>query len=166
MENTICPLDNRYYDKISIVSKYFSYKNWIAYRLLIELKYYNFLYDLLPELHNNINIEKMDKFVNIEGNTANIQSIINIEKEIHHDIKAIELFLRNQYITLDIGDIKYREFIHFGLTSQDINSVAFSLQLKECITECILPTKRVKFLICLSIKPNSFNSYILLVIIS
>ena len=139
MENTLCPLDNRYYNKISILSKYFSYKNWIAYRLLIELKYYKFLYDLLPELYNNINIERINKFINIEGNTDNIESIINIEKEVHHDIKAIELFLRNQYVILDIGDIKYREYIHFGLTSQDINSVAFSLQLKDCITECILP---------------------------
>jgi adenylosuccinate lyase len=135
--DTICPLDNRYYNKISELSNYFSLKSWISYRVYVELKYFAFLYNILPELRN-INKSKLIEFINI-NESVNIEAIIEIEKTIHHDIKAIEIYLRNQYDLLNIGPEKYKEFIHFGLTSQDINSVAFSLQLKESINECILP---------------------------
>jgi adenylosuccinate lyase len=141
MEDTICPLDNRYFDKVKSISSVFSNKSWINYRVQVELLYFKFLYNILPELSNNISVNKLFEFVNIDMNTDvyHCFHIINIEKETCHDIKAIEIFLRKQFNRLNIGDPKYKEFIHFGLTSQDINSVAFSLQLKDCMATCIIP---------------------------
>ena len=140
----ISPLDSRYYNKISDLSKYFSYNSWVKYRVYVELEYYSFLYILLPELHINIDKQKMTEFFNI-GHILDINKIIENEKRIHHDIKAIEVYLRDQYDILNIGPAKYKEFIHFGLTSQDVNSVAFSLQLKDCVNECIVP--KIKLII-------------------
>jgi len=141
MENTICPLDNRYFDNVKSICDSFSNKNWIKYRVLVELLYFKFLYNILPELSDNISVAKMLEFVTLDLDADGYYffHIINIEKETHHDIKAIEIFLRKQFDRLNIGDPKYKEFIHFGLTSQDINSVAFSLQLKNCITLSIIP---------------------------
>ena len=90
------------------------------------------------DISNNISNDKMIEFLFI-SNTMNLDEILSIEKETLHDIKAIELYLRKQYDELNIGPEKYKELIHFGLTSQDINSVAFSLQLKDCIIQCIIP---------------------------
>jgi adenylosuccinate lyase len=140
---SISPLDNRYYNKISDLSNYFSYNSWIKYRVYVELEYFSFLYKILPEL-NNIENAKMMEFSDIKNN-INIATILELEKRIHHDIKAIEVYLREQYEQLNIGPTKYKEFIHFGLTSQDINSIAFSLQLKDCINECIIP--KIKLII-------------------
>ena len=141
MGNTICPLDNRYFDNVKSICDSFSNKNWIKYRVLVELLYFKFLYNILPELSDNISVAKMLEFVTLDLDADGYYffHIINIEKETHHDIKAIEIFLRKQFDRLNIGDPKYKEFIHFGLTSQDINSVAFSLQLKNCITLSIIP---------------------------
>ena len=150
MENTICPLDNRYFEKVKSICDFFSNKNWIKYRIQVELLYFKFLYNILPELSNNISVDKMLEFVNLNLNADKYYffHIINIEKETHHDIKAIEIFLRKQFDKLNIGNPKYKEFIHFGLTSQDINSVAFSLQLKNCINTSIIPQlKDIKFLL-------------------
>ena len=68
-----------------------------------------------------------------------LKKLKQIEKTTLHDIKAIEVYMRKQYDILEVGPSKYKEFIHFGLTSQDINSVAFSLQLKDCMFGCICP---------------------------
>jgi len=155
MEQTICPLDNRYIEKIKPLLEYFSYEYWIKYRLFVELKYFELLYNTLPELKNNISREGISKFM-ILYNT-NISDIIDIEKTTLHDIKAIEVFLRKQYDNLNIGPKQCKEFIHFGLTSQDINSVAFSLQLNHSITECILP-KFNEIVELLSDKSKSWKS--------
>jgi adenylosuccinate lyase len=138
MEQTICPLDNRYIEKIKPLQDYFSYQSWIKYRLFVELKYFELLYNILPELSSNITEEKIDDFLSIYD-SVNVSDIIDIEKTTLHDIKAIEVFLRKQYDDMRIGPKQYKEFIHFGLTSQDINSVGFSLQLKDCITGCMIP---------------------------
>jgi adenylosuccinate lyase len=131
--DTISPLDNRYSTLVMPVTKYFSYKAWITYRVKIELIYFKFLCDML-----NFSILE-EKLLEFMKHDINIQRILDIEKTIHHDIKSIEVYLKEAYIELKIGPKKYVEYIHFGLTSQDINSVAFSLQLKDSITEVIIP---------------------------
>ena len=138
MENSICPLDNRYADKISELLVYFSYKNWIEYRLFVELRYFDLLYRVFPDMQKNISAQNLEKFLSI-SDSPDIERILQIEKTTLHDIKAIEVYMREQYDHLDIGSNKYKEFIHFGLTSQDINSVAFSLQIKDCMFGCICP---------------------------
>lgn len=138
MGDSICPLDNRYADKISELLIYFSYKDWIEYRLFVEIRYFKLLYDVLPDMKKNISSNKLELFLSIVDN-ANIEEIQNIEKTTFHDIKAIEVYMRKQYDVLEIGPSKYKELIHFGLTSQDINSVAFSLQLKDCMFGCMCP---------------------------
>jgi len=136
----LSPLDNRYAKQTRPITNYFSYEKWIQYRVHTELLYFTHLVEI-PSLNINIDIDaaKLREFTTLDADT---DEIIAIEKETHHDIKAIELYLRQEYIRLEIGDAKYMEFIHFGLTSQDINSVAFSLQLRDCIEECILPKYR------------------------
>ena len=156
MEQTICPLDSRYLEKIKPLLEYYSHKYWMKYRLFVELKYFELLYNTLPELKNNIDKEVINKFFTLYSD-ANISDIIDIEKTTLHDIKAIEVFLRKQYDKLNIGPKQYKEFIHFGLTSQDINSVAFSLQLNHSITECILP-KFNEIVELLSNKSKSWKS--------
>ena len=135
--NTICPLDNRYYVQIQDLIPYFSYNSWIKYRVKVEILYFRFLCEL-PNLKIEISKENLDKFID-KIEKIDTGRIVEIEKDSLHDIKSIELYLREEYDKLGIGPLEYKEFIHFGLTSQDINSVAFSLQLKESITQCLLP---------------------------
>ena len=128
--NSISPIDNRYFDKISEIQSFFSYKAWIRHRIFVELQYFKLLYETIPELHNSdINKESLNRFINMPISNQDILDIIEIEKTTRHDIKSIEIWLRNKYDILEIGDKKWSEFIHFGLTSQDVNSVAFSSQL-------------------------------------
>jgi len=138
MDNTLCPLDNRYADKVTELLVYFSYKDWVEYRLFVEVRYFNLLYNILPNIQKNISKHKLEQFLSIVEN-VNIEEIQQIEKTTLHDIKAIELYMRKQYDKLEVGPSKFKEFIHFGLTSQDINSVAFSLQIKDCMFGCIGP---------------------------
>lgn len=130
---TLSPLDNRYYKDVMPLIPYFSYQAWIKYRVLVEVCYLSMLRETLNEI--NISEEKISEWNNIMNDFGEqeVNEILEIEKTTHHDIKAIEIWLRKQYQKLEIGDPKYIEFIHFGLTSQDINSVAFSLQFKNSI---------------------------------
>ena len=138
--DTISPIDNRYFDKVSEMKFYFSYKSWIKYRILVELKYFKLLYETIPELYNSdITKDRLNKFINISITNQDILDIIEIEKTTHHDIKSIEIWLRNRYDNLKIGSPHWKEYIHFGLTSQDINSIAFSLQLYNSITFVMIP---------------------------
>ena len=125
--DTISPLDNRYFDKVKEIANNFSYFNWIKYRLKIEVDY---LIALIKILHD----QDLTHLENLYKNFNNVDfNIILIEEEkTRHDIKAIEHY---------IGKIlpAKKNLIHFGLTSQDVNSVAFSLQLKDCIKDNIIP---------------------------
>ena len=78
----ICPLDNRYYNKISPISNYFSYKSWIEFRVYVELKYFSLLYNILSELHNNISTTKILEFSLVIGSSFCIhcQFLVQVEK--------------------------------------------------------------------------------------
>jgi adenylosuccinate lyase len=153
--DTLSPLDNRYSILVLPLNKYFSYRSWIKYRVKIELIYFKFLCETLE-----LTISE-DKLISFMKHDINVLRVLDIEKTIHHDIKSIELYLKEVYIELNIGPKKYIEYIHFGLTSQDINSVAFSLQLKDAITEVIIP-KLDAFIKLLSQKASLWDNLIIL----
>lgn len=131
----ISPIDSRYKNYVKELSNYYSYESWIYYRVKFELNYFIFLWKTLPDLKNNISEKNLNTFINSK---IDINKIIEIEKNIHHDIKAIEVYLRDKYDELKIGPSNCKEFIHFGLTSQDVNSVAFSLQFKDTIKNILI----------------------------
>jgi adenylosuccinate lyase len=146
--NTLSPLDNRYSKDVSELRDIFSYKSWITYRVMVELEYFKHLANLVNLEIDEVNLNRFYSLYNrITDNDIN--DILRIELSTHHDIKAIEYWLRQKYLELDIGDTRYQEYIHFGLTSQDINSVAFSLQLRDCLNSSLKPLMiQIGTLIC------------------
>lgn len=135
----ISPIDGRYASITEPLGAFFSEKSLIKYRLLIEVEYFIALCKLpLPEL-SDFPISGFKKLRDIYRSCSDehIRQIKTIEKTTNHDIKAIEYFLKDHFEKL--GYDRYLEFIHFGLTSQDVNNTAIPLSLKEGIGEVIYP---------------------------
>jgi len=135
----ISPIDGRYRDKTKELSPYFSEYGLIRYRVLVEVEYFISLCELpLPELKafDTTNFENLRKIYSDFSESDALQ-IKEIEKATNHDVKAVEYFLRKKFE--ELGLIKYIEFIHFGLTSQDINNTAIPLSLKGGVQEIIIP---------------------------
>jgi adenylosuccinate lyase len=131
--NSISPIDGRYYNKTEVLSDYFSEKALIFYRLKVEIEYFISLCNLgIPQL-KNFDHTKFDELRKIYVNFSNEDAIEvkRIEKITNHDVKAVEYFIKDKFETLNIGEFK--EFIHFGLTSQDINNSAIPLSVKDFI---------------------------------
>ena len=137
--NSISPIDGRYYNKTEVLSDYFSEKALIFYRLKVEIEYFISLCNLgIPQL-KNFDHTKFDKLRKIYLNFSNEDAIEvkRIEKITNHDVKAVEYFIKNKFETLNISEFK--EFIHFGLTSQDINNSAIPLSIKDFIDNVYMP---------------------------
>ncbi len=120
----ISPIDGRYYEQVKVVSEYFSEFAYIRTRLLVEVEYFIALCQLpLPEL-KNIDNQHFIALRNLYNNFSfsDAAHIKNIEKTTNHDVKAVEYFLKEKFDSLNLTE--YKEFIHFGLTSQDINNTA------------------------------------------
>ena len=136
--NAISPIDGRYRKKTESLSKYFSEESLIKYRLKIEIEYFIALCKIpLPELKSfNEKFFKnlRDIYLNFSENDA--LKIKKIEKKTNHDVKAVEYFLKEKFNELDIKN--HNEFIHFGLTSQDINNTAIPLSVKEALKNVYL----------------------------
>lgn len=137
--NAISPIDGRYRGKTVSLSKYFSEEALIRYRVLVEIEYFIALCELpLPQLEH---VEKTvyaplrDIYKNFSADDA--QQIKDIEKTTNHDVKAVEYFIKKAFDTLGLENCK--EFIHFGLTSQDINNTAIPLSAKEAHEEVYKP---------------------------
>jgi adenylosuccinate lyase len=137
--NAISPVDGRYHELTSELSSYFSEGALMKYRLLVEVEYLLSLAELnLPQL-SGINNTDGDKLRNLYRNFSP-QDALNIkskEKTTNHDVKALEYFLKEKLI--ESGLQKCKEFVHFGLTSQDINNTAFPLALKDAMAEVYFP---------------------------
>lgn len=134
----ISPIDGRYRVQTVDLSNYFSEYALIRYRILIEIEYFIFLHKQnLPQFSNfNINeIALREIYTNFSLKDA--ETIKNIEKTTNHDVKAVEYFIKEQLEKLNLKDTS--EFVHFGLTSQDINNTAIPLSIKNAIEEIILP---------------------------
>ncbi|MBK0379410.1 adenylosuccinate lyase [Mucilaginibacter segetis] len=135
----ISPIDGRYRNTTSALADYFSEYALIKYRVFIEIEYFISLCEHpLAQLQtfDKNNIEKLrDIYKNFTEKDAT--SIKEIERTTNHDVKAVEYFIKQQFDKLSITD--YKEFIHFGLTSQDINNTAIPYSFKLAINEVYLP---------------------------
>lgn len=131
--NAISPIDGRYRNKIARLSNYFSESALIKYRLLIEIEYFIALCELpLPQLKDfdkTIYNKLRSLYIDFSENDA--LRIKEFETVTNHDVKAVEYFIKERFEALDLSN--YKEFIHFGLTSQDINNTAIPLLLKEAL---------------------------------
>ncbi len=139
MLTAISPIDGRYAAKTKELVAYFSEFALIKYRVLVEIKYFRALCELpLPQLADvpPSALTKLDE-VAARFSTSEAQRIKAIEKTTNHDVKAVEYFLKEEFDKMGLG--AFKEFIHFGLTSQDINNTATPLSLKEAIGQVYTP---------------------------
>ncbi|HLS38181.1 MAG TPA: adenylosuccinate lyase [Sphingobacterium bovisgrunnientis] len=136
----VTPVDGRYYNATKELSDYFSEFALIKYRVLVEVEYFIALAESgIPQL-THFDGSLNDKLRNIYQNFSieDAQWIKDTEKVTNHDVKAVEYFLKNEFEKLGLHDSL--EFIHFGLTSQDINNTAIPYSWKEAINNVYLPT--------------------------
>lgn len=141
----ISPIDGRYRGKTSGLDLYFSEFALIRYRVKVEVEYFIALATLpLPQLADitNDSENRQDLFKRLRAiyenfTTADAERIKSHEAITNHDVKAVEYFLKEEFDRLGLG--QWKEFIHFGLTSQDINNTAVPMSLRDALTESYLP---------------------------
>ncbi len=135
----ISPVDGRYRSKCESLDNYFSEFALIRYRVRVEIEYFIALCEIpLPQLSDVDHSTFPALRAIYEGFTlADAERIKEIESVTNHDVKAVEYFLKERFDELNLG--KYKEFIHFGLTSQDINNTSVPMSLKEAVTEVYIP---------------------------
>jgi len=138
--NAISPIDGRYRNKTQSLAPYFSEEALIKYRVLVEVEYFIALCELpLPQLQNvdaKVYTALRDLYKNFS--TEDALWIKETEKTTNHDVKAVEYFIKSKFDALGLE--AYKEFIHFGLTSQDINNTAIPLSTKDAFENSYLPT--------------------------
>ncbi len=142
--NAVSPIDGRYRSKCEPLAKYFSEGALIKYRVRVEVEYFIALADRLKGLRPALAAvaAKAEQLRDIyrQFSDADAQAIKDIEKTTNHDVKAVEYFLKGKFDQMGLAELK--EFIHFGLTSQDINNTSVPLSMKECHDEVLLPAYR------------------------
>ncbi len=143
MENfslaAISPIDGRYRSKVEECSHYFSEEAIIRYRVLVEVEYFIALCQIpLPQL-KGVGEDTFGKLREIyrHFSSDDARRVKDIEAITNHDVKAVEYFVKERMDALKLGEVK--EFVHFGLTSQDINNTAFPQALKEFAHEVYYP---------------------------
>lgn len=138
----VSPIDGRYHKKTSSLSKYFSEFALIYYRILIEIRYFESL-AANPEIKEIPSLSTQDKnFLNnilTEFDEFEAKKVKAFEKQTNHDVKAVEYYIREKLENHPFFK-EVVSFIHFGLTSEDINNLAYALMLKEAISDVIQPT--------------------------
>lgn len=135
----VSPIDGRYRSKSLELANYFSEFALIKYRVFVEVEYFIALCELpLPALKDAYDEKIFHGLRNIYENFSvqDAQTIKDIEKSTNHDVKAVEYFLKDKFDELDLGNFK--EFIHFGLTSQDVNNTAFPKMLMDALNDCYI----------------------------
>ena len=135
----ITPIDGRYASKTSSLISYFSEEALIKYRVQVEIEYFIALVELkLPQLSGfNTSLFSELRTIYTNFSTDDAQQIKDIEKVTNHDVKAVEYFIKEKFNTLNLKE--YKEFIHFGLTSQDINNTAVPLSIKDAMNDVYIP---------------------------
>jgi adenylosuccinate lyase len=136
----ISPLDGRYRQKVDELDLYFSEFGLIRYRLMVEIEYFIALCGIpLPQLQDfKKDNYKILRSIYEDFDLTDAEKIKEREKVTNHDIKAIEYFLKERFFQSGWG--KWSEFIHFGLTSQDINNTAIPLSIKDALINVYFPT--------------------------
>jgi adenylosuccinate lyase len=132
--NAISPIDGRYRSKVKSLADFFSEEALIKYRVLVEIEYFIALCEIpLPQLKEfDSSFFKDLRAIYTDFSSKDAQAIKDIESITNHDVKAVEYFIKDKFDSLKISE--YKEFIHFGLTSQDINNTAIPLSIKEAIS--------------------------------
>ena len=132
--NAISPVDGRYRNKVSTLAPYFSEEALIKYRVKVEIEYFIALCEIpLPQLNNFDNsLFGVLRKIYTDFSSKDAQAIKDIENITNHDVKAVEYFIKEKFDALKLHDFK--EFIHFGLTSQDINNTAVPLTIRDAIS--------------------------------
>ena len=137
--NAISPIDGRYRSKVTELESFFSEQALIKYRILIEIEYFIALceakIDQLSTFDEKLFVELRLIYDNFS--TEDAIQIKNIENTTNHDVKAVEYFIKEKFDSLGISE--YKEFIHFGLTSQDINNTAIPLSVKIANEKVYIP---------------------------
>jgi adenylosuccinate lyase len=135
----ISPIDGRYRNKTEDLGKYFSEFGLIRYRVLVEIEYFIALCELPLLQLKDFNVKLFPDLRDIYKNFSqeDAQKIKDIEKVTNHDVKTVEYFIKEKFDDLKLE--KYKEFIHFGLTSQDINNTATPYSLRDAIEEIYYP---------------------------
>ena len=137
--SAISPIDGRYYSKTADLNEYFSEFALIKYRVQVEIEYLIALCELpLPNIEktNQATLQKI-KAIYKNFSLENAAWIKEKEKETNHDVKAVEYFIKEKITVLGLTKIK--EYVHFGLTSQDINNTAIPLSVKHAINNSYIP---------------------------
>ncbi|OEK08719.1 adenylosuccinate lyase [Flavivirga aquatica] len=131
--NAISPIDGRYRSKVNELAPYFSEEALIKYRVLVEIEYFIALCEIpLPQLETIDNaIFDSLRAIYKDFSAEDALAIKKIESITNHDVKAVEYFIKEKFDALNLS--QYKEFIHFGLTSQDINNTAIPLSIKEAM---------------------------------
>ena len=136
----VSPIDGRYHSKTSALAQYYSEYALMKYRVRVEIEYFIALCELpLPQLEafpHNLFATLRDMYRNFSEKDA--LHVKEIESVTNHDVKAIEYFIKEEFDAIG-GLDGFKEFIHFGLTSQDINNTAFPMMLKESLSEVYVP---------------------------
>lgn len=138
--NAISPIDGRYRSKTISLSRYFSEEALIRYRVLVEVEYFIALCELpLPQL-SGVDKSTFESLRNLYRNFSSEDAlkIKETEKVTNHDVKAVEYFIKDAFENLGLS--QHKEFIHFGLTSQDINNTAIPLSTKEAFEDVYMPS--------------------------
>lgn len=138
MLQQISPVDGRYQQQTAPLQKYFSEEGLISYRVKVEVRYLLALTHVIPQLRD-LGDQDKEKILDIANGFSHedAQRVKAIEKECNHDIKAVEYLIKERFDALGLKD--YREWVHFGLTSQDINNTAVPCSLKEALEEVVNP---------------------------
>ena len=131
----ISPVDGRYRNKAENLAAYFSEYALIKYRVQVEIEYFITLAEYLPQLNNLATVENKEALRKIykEFSLEDATRIKEIESVTNHDVKAVEYFIKEKFDLLALQD--YKDFIHLGLTSQDINNTSVPLSIKDALNE-------------------------------
>ena len=137
--HAITPVDGRYASKTAELTHYFSEFALIKYRVRVEIEYFIALCETGVEQLKGVDSDLFEPLRDIYRNfqTEDAQNIKDIEKVTNHDVKAVEYFIKEKFEGLGLS--QYQEFIHFGLTSQDINNTSVPLSIKDALNELIYP---------------------------
>ena len=135
----ISPIDGRYRDKVDALSEYFSEWALIRYRVSVEIEYFIFLCEHLPQLKalDKQEIKERLRVMAHDFSVADAARVKEIESITNHDVKAVEYFIKERFEALALQE--YKEFIHFGLTSQDINNTAVPLSIRDALDVVYYP---------------------------
>jgi adenylosuccinate lyase len=139
MLKSVSPLDGRYHQTTAVLSEYFSEYALIKYRVIIEVAYLKALAHLpLPQLKDvgKTFFTSLEEII-AKFSVSDAENIKNIEKTTNHDVKAVEYLIKDKLESAGFGQLK--EFVHFGLTSQDINNTAFPMMIKSAMEDIMQP---------------------------